>query len=297
MRAVAGIEQTLDSQTGANSDGHARELQSGDRFAFGSNWQRFLAVLDEERIAEAERSLKLMLEVEDLRGLSFLDIGSGSGLFSLAAVRLGADRVHSFDFDPESVACTAELRRRYAGDCERWKIERGSALDGGYIRSLGQWDIVYSWGVQHHTGRMWDGLELAGSAVAPGGRLFISIYNDQGMKSQIWWGIKRTYNRLPAALRTPYAVAVMAPREALTAGLALARLRPRGYLEAWTSKRSRGMSRWHDLIDWVGGFPFEVAKPEEVFDFFRERGFVLTRLKTCRGGLGCNEYVLSKPRP
>jgi SAM-dependent methyltransferase len=292
---VAGTEQTLDSRTRANLAGHTRELDSGDRFAFGSNWQRFLTVLDDERIAEAMRSLKLMLEVEDLRGSSFLDIGSGSGLFSLAAIRLGADRVHSFDFDPDSVACTTELRRRYADDAESWTVEVGSALDGNYIRSLGQWDVVYSWGVQHHTGRMWDGLELAGSAVAPGGRLFISIYNDQGLKSRIWWRIKRTYNRLPVRLRTPYAVAVMAPREALTAGLALARMRPRRYLEAWTSKRARGMSRWHDLIDWVGGFPFEVAKPEQVFEFFRRRGFELTKLKTCRGGLGCNEYVFRKP--
>ena len=101
---MSGPEQALDSQSEADSDGHARELEHGERFAFGSNWQRFLSVLDDERIAEAERSLSTMLEVNDLRGWSFLDIGSGSGLFSLAALRLGAERVHSFDFDPESVA-------------------------------------------------------------------------------------------------------------------------------------------------------------------------------------------------
>ena len=88
------------------------EVARGERFEFGKNWGRFLAVLNDERISEAEASLKSMLKVEGLTGKSFLDIGSGSGLFSLAARRLGA-RVHSFDYDPQSVACTAELKRRY----------------------------------------------------------------------------------------------------------------------------------------------------------------------------------------
>ncbi len=87
---------------------HAQEVAGKQRFEFGANWNRFLAVLNDERIAQAEESLKRMLEVDNLQGKSFLDIGSGSGLFSLAARRLGA-RVYSFDYDPKSVACTREL--------------------------------------------------------------------------------------------------------------------------------------------------------------------------------------------
>src|SRR5438270_7636215 len=121
------------------------------RFQFGKNWSRFLEVLDDERIAEAERSLVEMLEVRDLRGRSFLDVGSGSGLFSLAAKRLGATRVHSFDFDPNSVACTSELKRRFFAKDPNWTIEQGSVLDKPYLTSLGTFDIVYSWGVLHHT--------------------------------------------------------------------------------------------------------------------------------------------------
>src|SRR5690242_15270651 len=116
---------------------HADEVASGGRFEFGENSTRFLEVVDEHRIVEAERSLREMLEVQRLDGRSFLDIGCGSGLFSLAAVRLGAERVHSLDFDPASVACAGELRRRYAADDERWTIEAGSALDRDYLASLG----------------------------------------------------------------------------------------------------------------------------------------------------------------
>ena len=106
---------------------HASEVAKGERFTFGDNWSRFLSVLDERRIDEAVVSLKEKLEVDTLVGKTFLDIGSGSGLFSLAARKLGA-RVHSFDFDPQSVACTTELRRRYFPEDDGWRIEEASAL-------------------------------------------------------------------------------------------------------------------------------------------------------------------------
>src|SRR5712672_2609932 len=117
------------------------------RFKFGQNWQKFLTILDEDRIQEAERSLQKMLGLSSLQGQSFIDVGSGSGLFSLAALRLDAARVHSFDPDPQSVACAYELKRRYFPDSDSWAIESGSALDEAYLTRLGQWDVVYAWGV------------------------------------------------------------------------------------------------------------------------------------------------------
>jgi 2-polyprenyl-6-hydroxyphenyl methylase/3-demethylubiquinone-9 3-methyltransferase len=274
---------------------HAEEVARGQRFEFGANWQRFLEVLDEERIAEAELSLSEMLGVKSLAGRRFLDVGSGSGLFSLAAMRLGADQVRSFDYDPASVACTAELRRRYFAEDPRWSVGPGSALDDEFAASLGRWDIVYSWGVLHHTGAMWRALDITQRAVAENGLLFISIYNDQGVKSRAWLLAKRVYNRLPSFMRLPFTAAVMGPRELLSLGFAVVRGKPGAYVRAWTNyKRARGMSRWHDIVDWIGGYPFEVAKPEEVFDFLKERGFTLERLFTCAGGIGCNQYVFRR---
>src|SRR5216684_1208054 len=159
------------------------ELASETRFAFGRNWQRFLRVLNDDRIGEAEKSLQAMLQVDDLRGKSFLDVGSGSGLFSLAAMRLGAARVHSFDYDPRSVACAQELKRRYFHEAGNWTIEQGSVLDQAYVTRLGEFDVVYSWGVLHHTGNMWQALENVVAPVASKGRLFIALYNDQGLRS------------------------------------------------------------------------------------------------------------------
>src|SRR4030095_3438001 len=111
--------------TAGSIDSHAVEVDRGERFEFGKNWTNFLRVLDEDRIGRAVDSLRTLLGVSDLQGASFLDIGSGSGLFSLAAHRLGA-RVRSFDYDAASVACTAELRRRYGSSGGGWTLAGGA---------------------------------------------------------------------------------------------------------------------------------------------------------------------------
>ena len=295
LTGMMGGSTTGEEKVGTDAGGHAREVAQGERFEFGKNWSKFLALLNDQRIAEAEASLKRMLEYDDLAGKSFLDIGSGSGLFSLAARRLGA-RVHSFDYDPHSVACTAELRRRYFPDDAAWTVQSGSALDADYLRSLGTFDIVYSWGVLHHTGQMWQALDNARLPVAPGGKLFVAIYNDTGSQSARWKWIKKTYNGLPRPLRPPFALLAVAPDEMKNLLRAAATLKVGAYVRSWTDyDQNRGMNKWRDVIDWVGGYPYEVARADAIFDFYRQRGFALAKLN-CGGGLGCNEFVFVRER-
>lgn len=262
------------------SEDHKAEVRAGQRFKFGANWARFLCNMSEERAVGAEQSLRTALGVADLAGKRFLDAGSGSGLFSLAARRLGAE-VHSFDFDPQSVACTRALKEAYRPADAQWRIEEASVLDKRYLVRLGPQDVVYSWGVLHHTGSMWEGLGNLASLVAPGGMLYVAIYNDQGWVSRYWAGIKRLYARhvllrpCIVLFHLPYLLGLRFLVRALSGRLVL----------------ERGMSLWHDMIDWVGGYPFEVAKPEEIFAFYRDRGFRLMTLKTCGGRHGCNEFV------
>lgn len=273
---------------------HGAEVASGERFEFGKNWSAFLSVLDDERIATAETSLKEMLEVDSLDGKTFLDIGSGSGLFSLAARRLGA-KVYSFDFDSSSFACTQELRNRYFPNDVNWRVEQGSALDADYVASLGKFDIVYSWGVLHHTGEMWRALENAVIPTTKGGKLFIAIYNDTGSQARRWHWIKKTYCGLPRPLKTPFAIVAILPEEVKSLVNSIVTLKPMSYVRSWTRyKNSRGMNRWYDIIDWVGGYPYEVATVDKIFEFYKTRGFNLTKVKSGGIGLGCNEFVFER---
>jgi len=145
-------------------------------FSFGENWRVFLERLDDERIKIAEASLVEFLKLQDLRGKDFLDIGCGSGLFSLAAHNLGAKRVVSFDLDPLCVDCCNQLRSR-ANSSDNWEVYQGSILDETFLARLGTFDIVYSWGVLHHTGRMWDAIDNAAALVSPGGYYYIALSN------------------------------------------------------------------------------------------------------------------------
>lgn len=270
---------------------HAQTIRTGERFKFGENWKQFLELLDEDRIIAAETSLKDSLQVNDLKGRRLIDVGSGSGLFSLAARRLGAS-VYSFDYDPASVACTRELKRRYFDGDRDWSVNEGSVLEPSYLKELGQFDVVYSWGVLHHTGAMWEALGNVAELVADNGFLFIAIYNDQGKASRRWLATKRLYNKVPVILQYGILGTICVQQWWRRWLKDAVQLRP---FASWREQRRlRGMSAWRDLIDWAGGYPFEVAKPEQIFDFYRDRGFDLIKLSTQGGTLGCNEFVFRK---
>ncbi len=264
------------------------------RFGFGENWRAFLDHIDAGRIAGAEESLQSLLGRERLDGLRFLDIGSGSGLFSLAARRLGAS-VHSFDYDPTSVASTATLRERYHPNDAAWTIERGSVLDEAYLDRLGTFDIVYSWGVLHHTGAMHRAIELAASRVKPGGDFAFALYRATRL---CWaWKIeKRWYVRASPAVQS-------AARATYIQLLRLALLSTgrnfSAYVEGYRS--NRGMDFQHDLHDWMGGYPYESIRPPEVETLMRALGFERVGSVTrpyAAGffGSGCDEYRYRRVR-
>ena len=201
--------------------------------------------------------------------------------------------VHSFDYDPDSVGCTRELKRRYFPEDPRWTVEEGSVLDSSYLNSLGTFDIVYSWGVLHHTGAMWQALDNVAPLVNPGGVLFIAIYNDQGTWSRRWKAVKKLYNRTPRGLRFLILAPAFLKEYWRPMVKDFLRLRPFHFARNYEGK-TRGMTLWRDLVDWVGGYPFEVATPGELLDFFRARGFQLEKLVTCGGSMGCNELVFRR---
>lgn len=260
-------------------------------FPFGENWKNFLQILSDEHISEAQKALAFFLGTSNLSGKSFLDIGSGSGLHSLAAHRMGAT-VHSFDYDPQSVACTEELKRRYSQNERAWIVEQGSILDDKFIKGLGVFDICYAWGVLHHTGALWQALYNAQLPVQLDGLLFVAIYHDQGIISKIWKVIKRAYcsgwlGRIIMSL-------IFYPVFFLT-GLAIDLVYLRNpVLRYREHKKYRGMSLVHDWRDWLGGYPFEPARPQKIISFYKDLGFELMKFEPTGHGFGNNQFLFKR---
>lgn len=255
-------------------------------FAFGKNWRKFLESLNEKKIAGATNALRSFLGLESLQGFSFLDIGSGSGLSSLAAIQLGAQKVLSFDIDPQCVLCAQTLKDRYCPEAEHWTIKKGSILDPIFIKEMGEWDIVYSWGVLHHTGYMWQSFAHLPPLVKKGGTLALAVYNDQGWKSRYWLWVKKKYNQ-----NVWFRGGMIIAHFPFLVGFPLVK---RVILGRSWRERDRGMDFWRDYLDWLGGYPFETARTADVVGFFQKKGFRLNSIKTVGKKLGCNEFLFVK---
>lgn len=266
-------------------------MKNRKNFEFGKNWKAFLNVLSDDHINEAKYSLSSFLKMTDLQNKSFLDIGSGSGIHSLAARQLGAF-VTAFDYDPQSVACTQELKDRYFPSDSSWKIEKGSILDKNYVENLGRFDVSYSWGVLHHTGVLWQALLNASLTVKPDGYLFIAIYNDQGIISSIWKIVKRTYcsgyfgKILMTGIFYPFF---------FLSGLLIDLFTLTNPVKRYKEhKKYRGMSLIHDWKDWLGGYPFEPGNPGAIISFYENLGFKLENYSQTKHGFGNNQFLFRK---
>ncbi len=270
-----------------------KEVQS--HFRFGENWSAFAREIDAGRIGQAERDLARLLGRETLSGLRFLDIGSGSGLHSLAALMLGASEVVAVDLDADSVATTRSLLARFAPN-DKWKADRRSIFEM-HPQEFGTFDIVYSWGVLHHTGAMFEAIEKAAALVNGSGELCLALYGRTWLCG-FWRVEKRFYSRAPGWLQRALQRVFMAYYWLLQSLKALARGRRfdlRREIDAYQQRR--GMSARTDVHDWLGGYPYESVAPDVLRAFMANCGFVERRSFIRPGvrhglfGSGCDEYV------
>ena len=264
------------------------------KFNFGKNWKNFINnKLDNERISIAEKSLKEFTIKNVKNNKTFLDIGSGSGLFSLAAKNLGY-KVISLDLDKDSVQCTKYLKKKYHTNDKNWKIFSGSILDKSLVNKLPNSDVVYSWGVLHHTGQMWLALDNCIKKIKPNGKLFIAIYNDQGIRSRIWWMIKYNYNFLPNIFKKIYflIVLILTYFFVLIKKLLLLDLKSL-FRYFFNVKHNRGMSFYFNILDWIGGYPYEYSSFENLKRYCENKGLKIIKFKK-NYSLGCHQIIFKK---
>ena len=270
-------------------------MEHGDlteRFQFGRNWKSYSSLVDESRVASAEHRLKSLLGLKDLAGRAFLDIGCGSGLHALAALRLGASRVVAIDLDPESVAAARTLLERFAPNTEV-EVAQRSVFDLEQA-APGQFDIVYSWGVLHHTGDMMRAIRVAAGQVRNGGLFALAVYG-KTRYCGMWARIKRWYVHAPAPKQ---AAAERLYIRLFGLYLLLRGKRLSTHIANYYSAK-RGMDFHHDVRDWIGGYPYESIAARELMALLEPLGFVLVRQKVKRRsglfGSGNDEYVFRKP--
>jgi 2-polyprenyl-6-hydroxyphenyl methylase/3-demethylubiquinone-9 3-methyltransferase len=274
----------------ATGEEDSMSKQQEMRFEFGKNWSRFVkSKFSQERCDVAKKRILDFIRRDSLEGLDFLDIGCGSGLHSLAAWQSGARNVRSFDYDAHSVAATRLLWER-AGRPANWTVERGDALNRAYIESLGKWSFVYSWGVLHHTGSMWQAIDNAQSAVADGGTFYIALYSadaDFKPSKEFWLEVKQKYNQASAIGKRKmvwwYVWNFILDRKLKNF--------PDLVKRALEYKFQRGMDLFADIRDWLGGWPMEYAGDQETVDFLEQRGFRLTNVAT---GQACSEFLFAR---
>ena len=260
------------------------------RFGFGKNWEKYIKQnFSEERVEISRRHLLGFLQLENLNGKIFLDIGCGSGLHSVAALRAGAVQIVSFDYDPDSVATTNRLKA-WTGNPTHWQVMQGSILDDAFLRTLSPADIVYSWGVLHHTGNMWQAMDNTARLIKPGGLAYLALYDydiQVNPTAEFWLEVKQRYNRSSTLGKRQMELWYIWKfvLHSNFAFLPVLLKRIVGY------KHLRGMAFYTDLVDWLGGWPMEFAKRADVKAWAERQNLEMLMMKT---GEANTEYLLKK---
>lgn len=269
------------------SENQQVEVPLDKRFGFGKNWTKFIETkYNEERVNSSIDVFCEFTGLSDLSGKSFIDVGCGSGLHSVAASRLKAKSIFSFDFDPHAVKITKLLRGRELVK-DQWQVEQGSILNKDYLQKLSKYDFVYSWGVLHHTGAVWDAISNTCELVKKDGQMYLALYSlDVQPRAKFWLDVKQKYVKA-GKLKRLYMEQWYFFKFVYNSN---PRLHLKGRL-AKGPKRARGMDLLTDVRDWLGGWPMEFVYDQEVIDFVEEKGFALTNIDK---GKACTEFLFKK---
>lgn len=253
-------------------------------FDFGKNWKDYSEeALADSSLQASTESLKALFQKDSFSEMSFLDVGCGSGVFSIAAKKLGAPKVVGFDISRNSIEAARNNSLRFLESSQEISFIQGSILDPDFVTKLGTFDAVYAWGSLHHTGDLWRAVKATAHTVKPGGELVLAIYRTH-WTSPFWLSIKKIYNWAPRIIQrlmvACFYVLILIAKTICTG--------KNPY------RMGRGMSFYHDVVDWIGGYPYQYATKDEVVSYLREQGFKLTHFIVADLPTGNHQYLFKK---
>ena len=267
------------------------------QFAFGRNWKQFVerSRLSMRGLMSSVREVRQLFGIPSLEGLKILDLGCGSGLSSLAFRLLGANVV-SADVQEESLEAARRMQSIFSPalnpegqeDTSQWSFAKLSALDAWSLAAFQPVDVVYTWGVLHHTGDVWQAIHNAQLPLAEDGLLIVAVYAEEfyDQKDNII-NMKKFYRN-----------ANVNQQEHLDIAIGITWLKP--LLHAGKNpfeilrnfSETRGMDFWTDVRDWLGGWPTEFVSTSAMLSFAKRTG--LRCINVRRNG-GNTEFSFTRP--
>jgi 2-polyprenyl-6-hydroxyphenyl methylase/3-demethylubiquinone-9 3-methyltransferase len=266
--------------------------KSSRHYSFGKNWLEYSQSINSIHVDHVTSDLSRLLNLKDLTQKSVLDIGCGSGVHDVGFYQLGCRNLTAIDYDQDCITATNQTLEKFCPG-SGYKILQGDILSSK-TQSLGKFDIVYSWGVLHHTGNLLEAICKASTLVAREGHLAIALYR-KTLMCGFWKAEKRLYSRLPRIFQrfleliyiSFFSIALLFTQKTSITN----------YIESYSSKR--GMNFFADVKDWLGGYPYESISPHELRKLMSSLGFrqVYSLEGNSRIGIfgsGCDEFLFQK---
>jgi ubiquinone/menaquinone biosynthesis C-methylase UbiE len=198
---ISNLMDKIESSSLLSDD--MRQEEGTTQRVYGKLWDKYET---DEYIKEAYRIIESRFKNNEfdlsvLKGKTILDMGCGSGRYTIALTKTGAEKVYGIDLGKESIRKAALIAEK--SGIRNIEFDVGSVLDLPYEDNL--FDFIYSNGVLHHTENLEQGINELYRTLKPGGESFLYLYADGG----IFWYSRKKMPRVMKKIPQSYTMAIL----------------------------------------------------------------------------------------